>query len=267
MKRLKFVSCLLIGLGIPLGVFLFVPPVAQPLWYHNFADQRCLLCVPHSLNVLSNLPFVLVGVWGMLHLLRSGPHDFHESSERASYLVFFSMIALTGVGSAYYHWDPDNDRLLWDRLPLAIAFVAFFSSIIAERIDRRAGLLLLVPLMILGAGSVLYWHWTEVGGRGDLRPYFLVQFYPLVAVPFILVLFPARYTRASDIYGVIVWYAVAKGLEVLDKQIYSQGQVVSGHTLKHLVAAVSAFVVLFMLWYRRPLHAATSATPLGAVHP
>ena len=257
MKRLKLISCLLFGLGIPIAVLVAVPPIAQPLWYHDFADQRCLLCVPHALNVLSNLPFLLVGAWGILYLLRRTPHGFHESWERAPYLVFFSAIALTGFGSAYYHWHPDNDRLLWDRLPMAVGFMAFFASIIAERIDRRAGLLLLVPLVIVGAGSVLYWHWTEVWGRGDLRPYFLVQFYPLAAVPFILILFPARYTRGSDIYGVIAWYAGAKGLELLDELIYSQGHVVSGHTLKHLVGAVSAFLVLFMLQHRRPLPAPT----------
>lgn len=255
MNRLKLVSCLVVGIGIPAGLLVAVPPIEQPLSYHEFADQRCLVCVPHALNVLSNLPFVLVGGWGILYLLRRGPLGFHESSERASYFVFFATIALTGFGSAYYHWHPDNARLLWDRLPLSVAFMAFFASIISERIDRRAGLLALAPLMILGAGSVFYWHWTEAWGRGDLRPYFLVQFYPLAAVPFILILFPARYTRGSDIYGVIAWYAGAKGLELLDKMIYSQGQVVSGHTLKHLVAAVSAFLVLFMLQHRRPLPA------------
>jgi hypothetical protein len=260
MNRLTLLSFLLIGLAIPVAVLLLVPPYAQPLWYHDFADQRCLVCVPNALNVVSNLPFVLVGGWGLLFLAsRRSLGAFRDPAERWSYFVFFAGIALTGVGSAYYHWHPDNARLLWDRLPLAVAFMAFFAAVIAERIDRRAGLWLLVPLAVLGGGSVVYWHLTEVWGRGDLRPYFLVQFYPLAAMPFILLLFPARYTRAADVWGVIAWYAGAKGLELLDGAIYTQGQVVSGHTLKHLVAAVGAYMVLFMLQHRRPLPEPVSA--------
>ena len=92
---------------------------------------------------------------------------FRESSQRWPYVFFFAAIALTGVGSAYYHWHPDNDRLLWDRLPLAIAFMALFAIIIAERIDRRVGMWLFVPLVILGGGSVVYWHVTGNLGTGD----------------------------------------------------------------------------------------------------
>ena len=213
--------------------------------------------MPHALNVVSNLPFVLVGGWGLLFLAsRRSAEAFREPAERWAYYVFFAGIALTGVGSAYYHWHPDNPRLLWDRLPLAVAFMAFFDAIIAERVDLRAGLRLLVPLALLGAGSVLYWHWTELEGRGDLRPYLLVQFYPLAAVPFLLCCSPPRYTRAADVWGVIAWYAGAKGLELLDAAIYSAGHVVSGHTLKHLVAAVGAYMVLFMLQHRRALEGA-----------
>ena len=252
MNRSLLTLCLLLALAIPVAVLLLVPPYPQLLWYHDFADQRCLMCVPHALNVVSNLPFVLVGVWGLLFLAsRRSAAAFREPAECWAYWVFFAGIALTGVGSAYYHWHPDNPRLLWDRLPLAVAFMAFFAAIIAERIDLRAGLWLLVPLALLGAGSVLYWHWTELEGRGNVVPYFIVQFYPLAAVPFLLLLFPARYTRAADVWGVIAWYAGAKGLEALDRVIYSAGQVVSGHTLKHLVAAVGAYMVLFMLQHRR----------------
>ena len=272
MNRSSLTLCLLLALAIPVGILLFVPPYPQPLWYHEFADQRCIVCVPHALNVLSNLPFVLVGVWGLAFL--ASPRStaaFREPAERWAYWVFFAGIALTGFGSAYYHWHPDNPRLLWDRLPLAVAFMAFFAAIIAERVDLRAGLWLLVPLALLGAGSVMYWHWTELEGRGDLRPYFLVQFYPLAAMPFLLLLFPARSTRAGDVWGVIAWYAGAKGLEALDGVIYSAGQVVSGHTLKHLVAAVGAYMVLFMLQHRRAVSTssggAAKTSPLSAARP
>jgi hypothetical protein len=206
------------------------------------------------LNVVSNLPFVLVGCWGVFYLLGARPcPGFRDSRERWPYLFFFVFIALTGVGSAYYHWEPNNERLLWDRLPLAIAFMALFAVVIAERIDRRAGMWLFGPLVLLGGGSVVYWHMTEVWGRGDLRPYLLVQLYPVVAVPVILLLFPAQYTRARDLYGALAWYALAKALELLDKPVYSQGQIISGHTLKHLAAGVSSYLVLHMIQRRHPL--------------
>src|SRR6266446_5724945 len=236
---------------VPIGVLLVVPPFAQPLWYHDFADQRCLCGIPHMWNVVSNLPFVAVGVWGVWYLLEARElPGFADARERWLYVIFFTAIALTGGGSAYYHSDPNNDRLLWDRLPLALAFMTLVAIVIAERIDRRAGLWLLVPLLALGGGSVVYWHVTELWGRGDLRPYFLAQLYPLLALPLILLLFPPRYTRTADLYGALAFYVAAKLLEMLDKQVYSQGQIVSGHTIKHVLAAVSAYLVLHMIQRR-----------------
>ena len=112
---------------------------------------------------------------------------------------------------------------------------------------------MLIPLTVLGGGSVLYWGWTESQGCGDLRPYLLVQFFPLLALPLLLILFPARYTRTSDLVASLACYVLAKVLELADVPIYNQGQLVSGHTLKHLVAGVSAYLILLMLQRRRPL--------------
>ena len=232
----------------------FVPPIAQPLWYHDFADQRPLLGIPHMMNVVSNLPFFLVGAWGVSYLVTTKPlPGLENTQERWPYVVFFVAIALTGIGSAYYHSHPDNDRLVWDRLPLSVAFMALFAILIAERIDRRAGMWMFVPLMLLGGGSVWYWHLTETWGRGDLRPYLMVQLYPLLIAPLILLLFPARYTGSSYFYGALALYVVAKLLELLDKPIYSFGQIISGHTLKHLAAAVSPYLILVMLQRRHAL--------------
>jgi hypothetical protein len=241
--------------AVAVGVMmLLVPPIAQPQWYHNFADQRTLCGVHHALNVVSNLPFVVVGVWGVIYLLRNPrPPGLQEAFERWAYLFFFLFIALTGVGSAYYHSDPHNDRLLWDRLPLAVAIMALFALVIDEHIDRRAGQWLLLPLVLIGAGGVIYWHESEVWGHGDMRPYLLVQFLPLVLLPLILFLFPSRYTRSRDLGAMLAWYVVAKILEVLDAEFYSCGQIVSGHTLKHLTAGFGAYMVLHMIQRRRPV--------------
>jgi hypothetical protein len=150
--------------------------------------------------------------------------------------------------------------LLWDRIPLAMAFMALFAAILTERVGPKVGRTLFLPLMLLGAGSVIYWHYTETLGAGDLRVYLLVQFYPLVALPFILVLFPPRYTRSSDLVAALTAYVVAKLLELLDYQIYAAGQIVSGHTLKHLVAALSCCFVLLMLTKRRPIRISAANT-------
>lgn len=242
-----------LGLGlVPVLLLLVVPAFPQPLWYHDFADQRCLLCVPHMMNVVSNVPFVVVGLWGLAYVARCARERFQGRADRGFYAVFFVAVALTGVGSAYYHSLPNNDRLLWDRLPLAVAFMALFALILAERVHQRAGVLF-VPLVLLGGGSVVYWHLTESWGQGDLRPYLLVQLYPLVTLPIILWLFPARFTGTQDLYAALACYVVAKGLEILDRPTYAQGQLVSGHTLKHLVAALGPYFVLHMLKWRRAL--------------
>ncbi len=253
---------IVLGLGLVAGAAaLAVPRLAQPQWYHDFADQRPLLGIPHALNVLSNLPFVLVGVLGLCFTLgpaaRRPGASFREPSERWPWALFFAFVALTGIGSAYYHADPTNARLLWDRLPLAVAFMAFFAIMIGERTSLRAGRALLLPLMLLGAGSVVYWHLSELHDAGDLRPYLFVQLFPLLAIPLLMLLFAPRYTRSADLLAALLCYVLAKGLELLDAQVYAQGGLVSGHTLKHLVAALGGAWILYMLVKRRP------ATALG----
>lgn len=246
---------LLLGLTIlAAAAVCLVPRFAQPLWYHDFADQRPLLGIPHMMNVVSNLPFVLVGVWGVGYLLATTPlPGFRDPSERWSYVVFFAAVALTGVGSAYYHSHPDNDRLVWDRLPLLLACMTLLAILIAERIDRRVGFWMMVPLMLLGGGSVFYWHATESWGNGDLRAYLFMQLFPLLLALLILALFPARYTGSAYFYGALALYALAKVLELLDKPVFSLGQMVSGHTLKHLAAAMSPLMILLMIQSRHPL--------------
>jgi hypothetical protein len=169
--------------------------------------------------------------------------------------VFFAGVLLTGFGSSYYHLAPDNDRLVWDRLPMTVAFMGLFASMIGERVGVRAGAWLLWPLVWLGVASVFNWHTGEQRDAGDLRLYGFVQFYPLVAIPLLMYLFPARYTRSGDVLVALGWYLLAKVLEVgvIDHGIYGAGQFVSGHTLKHLAAALGTFWLFRMVRYRRPV--------------
>lgn len=239
------------------AVLAAMPPIPQPLAYHNFADRRSLLGIRNFLNVASNVAFLLVGAAGVLFVWRAppypeGPH-FRCRAERWPWLVFFLGTALTAVGSAWYHLAPDNARLVWDRLPMTLGFMSLFAVTIAERVDLRVGLRLLGPLLLAGLASVLYWNWTELGGAGDLRPYAAVQFLPLVAIPIMVLLFPPRYTGGGGILIALAWYGLGKLFEEFDNRIYDlTGNIVSGHSLKHLAAATSAWWLLLVLRRRVP---------------
>lgn len=246
-------------LAVPLIVALicvFLPRIPQPQSYHAFADHRSLLGVPNFGDVASNLPFAVVGVMGIAFVLRSGcnsaARQFIDSRERWPYLVAFAGILLTAFGSSYYHLDPNNARLVWDRLPIMVAFTATAAALITERVQIRLGLLLLPVLLTMGIASVLQWYASELHGVGDLRFYAAVQVGSTLVL-LIVLLFPARYNRGSDLAVVVGLYALAKILEASDKPTFYAGHVVSGHTLKHLAAAAAGYWLLRMLQMRRPI--------------
>jgi hypothetical protein len=201
-----------------------------------------------------------VGALGLRFLARpdTGDGRFQERAERWPYAVFFGGLLLTGVGSAYYHWGPGNPRLAWDRLPLAITIMGLLDAVVAERIGVRVALRLLGPLVAIAALSVVYWAWTEQRGDGDLRLYALVQFFPLAAIPLMLWWLPPRYTGAVGLLAAAAVYALAKVPELADAAIFSGTRVVSGHTLKHLLAALAGYAVLLMLERRRAVVTRTS---------
>lgn len=248
----------ILGLALASGAALLaLPPIPQPPDYHHFADKRPFFDLPNFLNVISNVPFLVVGGLGLAFLLKPPPAQvggaFKEQAERRPYVMLLLGVTLTALGSAYYHLAPDNQSLFWDRLPMTLVFMGFFAAVITERIHVKAGLFLLFPLVILGVASVLYWHYTELQGRGDLRLYAWVQFFPMMALPLILLLFPPRYTRSRDWWVVLALYALAKVFEVIDENIYAWGRMVSGHTLKHLTAALATYGIVRMLKRRQPL--------------
>lgn len=229
---------------------LFLPPISQPQDYHHFADARTFWGIPNALNVLSNLPFLLVGIWGLLAVGRA---NFSDSRERMPYGVLFAGVALTAFGSAYYHLSPNNDRLVWDRLPITFGFMGFFAAVISERISLRAGRALLWPLVAMGVASVFYWHWTEQQGVGDLRWYLLVQIYPLLAIPLLMAWLPPRYTAGRYILLAIALYVAAKVFELADAPVFAVLHYLSGHTLKHLAAAGASACLVRMVAARSPI--------------
>lgn len=237
-------------------VIALLGPIPQDEAYHNFADQRRMLGIPNFVNVVSNLPFLLIGIWGVLFVLRQRASGsrlcFLRRDESWPYLIFFAGVTLTSFGSGYYHLAPDNERLMWDRLPMSIAFMSLLAAVIGERINVKAGAVSLAPLLTLGVGSVICWRLSEQNGNGDLRLYILVQFYSMLAVLLATAMFSSRYSRSGELVGALFCYAFAKFVELLDLQVLSLGRIASGHTLKHLAAASSACWIVHMLKHRSP---------------
>jgi hypothetical protein len=224
---------------LTLGGLFFLPPIMQSQSYHQFADARAVCGIPNFWNVVSNIPFFLIGAAGLR--LRGSP----------SLHAIFLGIFLVGFGSASYHWDPSDSTLFWDRLPITLAFAAILANAIEERLDAKAGTLLLWPLLAIGIGSLLLWRTT-----GDLRLYGWVQFFPILALPLLFLLYPPQYTGTANWLLAGALYAVAKIFELSDTIVMSAAHVLSGHTLKHVLAAAACFVILRHFQTRRPLTAA-----------
>ncbi len=234
-----------------LGALLLIPPIPQDPAYHLFADEREILGIPSFGDVVSNLAFLLVGVVGLIVVFgRQERAIFRWPEDRRPYAVFFFGVALVSLGSAYYHWEPSNDSLFWDRLPMTVTFMGLSAGILADRVDRRFVLTFLLPLMVLaGIASLVYWDLTERAGAGDLRFYGFVQFFPIAALPLVFWLFPkAHYTATKGLLWVVFLYMVAKIFEHFDAEIFlALGSSISGHTLKHLLAALATLMVLPMI--------------------
>jgi len=223
---------------------LLQQPFGQDLRYHLFGDVRSLAGIPNLLNVVSNLPFALVGIAGLRFVLGN-----LRDASRSAWLTFFAGVALVSVGSAYYHWAPDNATLVWDRLPMTIGFMGLFVALLCEYVDARLGKLLLVPALLVGFASVLYWHAVD-----DLRLYAWVQLVPVLTIPLVVVLYRGRKDDRWPLFAALTCYVLAKFAEAYDQEVFTVTYgLLSGHSLKHLLAALGAFAVLWMLKKRRAL--------------
>ena len=227
--------------GVMLAAFMLREPIKQNVAYHDFADHRELLGIPNLQDVASNLPFLAIGIAGIVLWMRR-----RADGIAISWFILFIGVAVVFAGSGYYHWAPDNDSLLWDRLPMTVGFMALFVGLISEHASERAERFMLAPALAVGVASALWWHFTD-----DLRFYFWVQFTPLVCIPFVLAVYPPRYTHRSALLYALGLYVLAKFAEVWDRQIFAlTANLVSGHTLKHLLAAGAVLAILLMLQRR-----------------
>jgi hypothetical protein len=205
-------------LAVPLLVavlfVIFAPAISQDETYHSFADQRTLAGIPNFWNVVSNVPFAVVGLLGL------------RTARDAATKILFAGVLLTAFGSGYYHWSPNDSRLVWDRLPMTLVFMALVSIVIGHR--------LLYPLLAFGIASILWWIAT-----GDLRLYAVAQF----GAVFVVVFAMFHSAPARRLWPVLVLYSLAKLAEHYDQSIYA-ALPVSGHTVKHLLAAGATHAIL-----------------------
>jgi hypothetical protein len=219
---------------VAIVAIFFVKPIPQSQEYHCFADRLTFFSIPNFWNVISNLPFVIIGSFGMIKIINSQKNNPIQSS----FVWFFAGIILTGFGSAFYHYNPNDATLIWDRLPMTISFMSFLSIIISEFINWEFGKKMLYPFLIIGVSSIVYWIVFQ-----DLRPYVLIQFLPISLIPIILFLSKKNQNLKKYFWLILMAYVVAKFLESYDLFIYtSTYKLISGHTLKHFAAAIAPFI-------------------------
>jgi hypothetical protein len=247
---------ILIG-TVPLLILLFLPPIHQDAHYHAFADMRRFLGIPNFADVVSNAPFLIVGMAGIMLGARG-----RLTGYSICWFTFFVGVSMVSVGSGYYHWNPNNDTLVWDRLPMTVGFMGLFMATVNETVHPRLGTISLLPGLVLGAGSVVYWHYYD-----DLRFYAWVQYGPLLMLPFLLALFPRQYSHRYLLLIGLGCYLMAKLFEAFDREVFAifHGRV-AGHAIKHLWAAAGCLCVLQMLRKRSSLAIPTqspAATGLG----
>lgn len=235
--RISLIFCTLFGIGL-----LVTDPVLQKSSYHLLADTRSLLFIPNFADVISNLPFAVIGYIGLSYSLQN------KREISLSWRIYFIGLILVAGGSSYYHWNPNNQTLVWDRLPMTICFMSLFVALLVDNVSTQLEKLFLPASILIGASSVIYWDYT-----GDLRFYAFVQFGTLAAIPLILWLYKSRYTHSYYLIFGLIFYALAKILELSDSRIFElNGGLISGHTAKHLLAAAATYCVYLMLIKRQP---------------
>ncbi len=228
-----YVVLTLLALG---AIWLFLPFIPQPQGYHAFADRRTWLGIPNAADVLSNLAFVIVGLIGLVRLQQANRPL--KPVVRFSLDVFFVGLFLTGFGSAYYHWNPNDETLVGDRLPMTVVFAGVFGALLAERISVRSGWAVLLLLLVVGPASVFWWKAT-----GDLALYAVVQFGGMAAILMVLSL-TKKGNDPFPWWALIAWYAVAKILEAGDVLVWNASrEVFAGHAWKHITAALGGLAI------------------------
>jgi Ceramidase len=239
----RIIPLFFLALTSLLAVFA-MNPIGQDPSYHLFADRRQFLGIPNFANVVSNIPFLLIGLFGLRLCCQK-----QTSGAKLSWMVVFLSVALVALGSAYYHWNPNDKTLFWDRLPMTAGFMGLAVAVASEHVDRKIEVLALPLALAVGIGSLLWWALYN-----DLRFYGWIQFISLAVVAVILALFPAAYSHRYFLAVGLGFYLIAKFAETYDAAFFAAtGKTLAGHALKHLLAAAAVFSIYLMLRNRRQL--------------
>lgn len=227
---------------------LFHGPIGQPPGYHDFADQKIVFGIPHFADVVSNLGFALVAAWGWLRLAPASRHPDIRSGW-AGYSVFLIGLLLTALGSSWYHLAPDNASLVWDRLPIALACGGLLAGVGGD-VQHKDSRELTALLSLVAVLSVGWWHFTELSGQGDLRPYLLLQGLPILLIPLWQWIYRMPGADRMAFGAALAIYVLAKFAELNDHEIAAVLGAASGHTLKHLLATSAAALIVGRLVFR-----------------
>ncbi len=242
--------CIYSMMGSIIGAFILYGPIAQVPQYNNFANQYIWLGIPHAENVLTNLPFLFLGIFG---ICRSNRYKIYSNMERIAWCGFFIGLIFTAIGSAYYHLEPTNFRLIWDRIPITFTFICLFTAILAERVSTTLAKFSFLPMLLYSILAVYYWYYTQSIGIGDLRPYIIVQLLPIILIPMFMAFYRGKYSHGWMLLVVAFWYVLAKVFEGFDSFIYQWLGHMSGHGIKHLFAAMACAQIIWMLEKREYL--------------
>lgn len=219
---------------------LFLPIITQDQDYHRFSDSRSWFGITNTLDVVSNIAFLIAG----MYVFRNAA----TGTMTIAWRVFAIGVIWVSMGSAYYHLNPNDDSLVWDRLPMTVGFMAMFSALLEEHfnIGRPRGLQLLLASIVVGCLSIIWWKQV-----GDLRFYAWVQFMPMLVLLYLLVCHPPNYSHRLLLTLALCLYFLAKLFEHFDEPIFLfTAQLISGHTLKHFFAALSCGCIGLYLRHR-----------------
>jgi hypothetical protein len=212
--------------------------ISQIQSYHDFADKRTIFKIPNFFDITTNVFFAFFGFMGLNFCLRKKQKDAPWS-----WIIFFFGVTIVCLGSGYYHWNPNNNTLFWDRLPMTIGFMGVFIAILSEYVNPNIERFVLIPAILLGFSSVIYWHYID-----DLRFYVWIQLIPILTIPMVMILFKSKYTHQRYLIFALIFYLLAKITETYDKEIFSiLFKQFSGHSLKHILASFGPLYLYFML--------------------
>lgn len=247
LQREREIGLLAVGLSLAL-LACFGPSLAQSPHHHDFADQRLLWGIPCAMDVLSNLPFALwalVGGWALWCTRASGHSALVATSpHRGCATLFFAGLAVTAVGSTWYHLQPNDAGLALDRLGMVAAFAGLLGLAVADRVSARSGMATAALVLLAGPLAVGVWAQT-----GNVLPWAVVQFGGMLVVVGLACFKPPHGGPGLPLGAIIAIYAVAKAFEMADHAIYDlTAHTVSGHSLKHIVASFAAWPVVRAMW-------------------